>query len=229
MLVEGFHGNRGLVPPSPSVRLASSPCPPRGARPGWRGSEGGEVGGGGARTLRGPGHLQEGREAVREGRGVGATSNGGDGDHLGVDHRAGPGAAGAPAGRAGRLCGDGGDQRLLEAVLLPARGRRVRTAAGQRPAREEPAGPQDRRRGCDLAGAAGRARAGTGLVRATGADPGVAGPDPGPHRYHPGTLPGDPAAREAARGRRHQAVRGGQRHPRGVRAGDAGGPGRRAA
>ena len=28
MVVEGFHGNRGLVPSSPSVRLLLSPCPP---------------------------------------------------------------------------------------------------------------------------------------------------------------------------------------------------------
>jgi len=32
MVAEGFHGNRGLVPLSPRVRLFSS-CPPRGERP----------------------------------------------------------------------------------------------------------------------------------------------------------------------------------------------------
>ena len=33
MVVEGFHGNRGLVPTSPSVRLPISPCPPRDGHP----------------------------------------------------------------------------------------------------------------------------------------------------------------------------------------------------
>ena len=61
--------------------------------------------------------------------------------------------------------------------------------AGQRPAGQEPAGPQDRRRGRDLAGPARCARAGAGFVRATGADPGAARPDPDPDRDHPGTLP----------------------------------------
>ena len=104
---------------------------------------------------------------------------------------------------------------------------RVRGDAGQRPAREEPAGPQDRRLRRDLAGPARRARAGAGLVRAAGADPAAAGPDPGPDRDHPGTRPGDPAAGEAARRRRDQAVLGRHRHHRRLRAGDARGADRR--
>ena len=32
MVMEGFHGNRGLVPASPCVRLLVSPCPPRDGR-----------------------------------------------------------------------------------------------------------------------------------------------------------------------------------------------------
>ena len=60
---------------------------------------------------------------------------------------------------------------LLEAVLLPPRGRRVRGDAGQRPAGQEPAPAQDRRLRRDLAGPARRPRAGPGIVRATGADP----------------------------------------------------------
>ena len=44
---------------------------------------------------------------------------------------------------------------------------RGRGDAGQRPARQEPAGPQDRRRGRDLAGPARRPWPGAGLVRAT--------------------------------------------------------------
>src|SRR3954470_4516638 len=32
MVAEGFHGNRGLVPSSPCVRLPRSPCPPRDGR-----------------------------------------------------------------------------------------------------------------------------------------------------------------------------------------------------
>jgi hypothetical protein len=75
--------------------------------------------------------------------------------------------------RAVTLCGDGGDRGLLEAVLRPARGRRVRRDASQRPAREDVARTRDRRRGRDLAGAARRPRSGPGLVRAAGADPTV--------------------------------------------------------
>ena len=62
---------------------------------------------------------------------------------------------------AGDPGGDGGDQRLLEALLLPARGRPLRGDAGQRPAREEPAG-----RKTDVSDAAWLAQLGAhGLVR----------------------------------------------------------------
>ncbi len=60
------------------------------------------------------------------------------------------------------MCGDGGDQRLLEAVLLPARRRRVRGDAGQRAARQDPARPHK----TDVADATWLAQLGAhGLVR----------------------------------------------------------------
>lgn len=55
----------------------------------------------------------------------------------------------------------------------------------------------------------------------------AAGPDPGEDRDHPGAGPGDPAAGEAAGGRRDQAVLGRLGDHRGVRSGDAGGDDRR--
>ena len=36
MVTEGFHGNRGLVPSSPSVRLLKFPCPPHDGHPDGR-------------------------------------------------------------------------------------------------------------------------------------------------------------------------------------------------
>ena len=93
-----------------------------------------------------------------------------DGDHLGVDHQRGPGPAGSPAPRQGHAGGDGGDQRGLEAVLLPA-GRRTQRAARQRPGRQEHARPQDRRLGFSMAGAVGRLRTREGVVRSARADP----------------------------------------------------------
>ena len=75
-----------------------------------------------------------------------------------------------------------------EAVLLPARGWPERDA-GQCQAREEHARAQERCLGCGVAGRSRRARTGPRLVRATGADPPAAGPDPDPDRDHPRTRP----------------------------------------
>ena len=60
---------------------------------------------------------------------------------------------------------DGGDWGLLEAVLLPPGGRRVRGDVGQRPAREEPTWPQERRVRRDVAGPARCSRTGPQFVR----------------------------------------------------------------
>ncbi len=227
MVVEGFHGNRGLVPLSPCVRLSifSLPSPRRtsvvrveGEQESWKSVHARcagldiskkdakvcvRVAGAGRRktveTVTTWGSMTNQILALR--------------DHLVAEQVT--------------LCGDGGDRGLLEAVLLPARGRRVRGDAGQRPAREEPPGPQERRLRCDLAGPARCPRPGPRLVRAARADPAVAGPDPGPDRDHPRTGPGGPAAGEAARGRRDQAVRGRLRHPRCLRPADARGADRR--
>ena len=179
--------------------------------------------------LCGNGCVEAGREGVRPGRRAGASQDGGDGPRRGPrrptrswqlrEHL---------IDRAGQLGGDGGDRGLLEAVLLPAGGRRVRGDAGQRPAGQEPAGPQERCLRRNLAGSARRARAGPGIVRAAGADPRAAGFDPDPDDDDPGTGPGDPTVGEAAGGRRDQVVQRGQRHHRGVRAVDAAGPDRRA-
>ena len=56
--------------------------------------------------------------------------------------------------------------------------------AGQCTAREELAGPQDRRRRRNLAGSARRAWTGPWVVRPTCTDPAVARPDPHPYRGH---------------------------------------------
>ena len=54
---------------------------------------------------------------------------------------------------------------------------------------KEHAGPQNGCDGCGVAGPARCARPGSGLVRAAGTDPGVAGSDPYPGDAHPGTWP----------------------------------------
>ena len=191
----GQHGGGGLprepwiVAVEPERQTPVSPCPPRGGHRVIRRGEAGGSDGSRARAVRGPGHLQEGRQGLRPGRRRGSPQDRRDGDHVGVDDQPGPGAARAPDRRAGDLRGDGGHRGLLEAVLLPARGRRVRGDVGQRPAGEEPARPQDRRLRRDLAGPARRARAGPRLVRATRADPAAARPDPDPDRDHPRTRP----------------------------------------
>ncbi len=101
--------------------------------------------------------------------------------------------------------GDGGDQRLLETVLLRPGGRPVGGAAGQRPRGPQHARTQDGRLGRGVVGPARRTRPAARLVRATGPDPRAAGPDPHPNRLDPGTLPGGPTPGEAPRGRRDQA------------------------
>ncbi len=77
--------------------------------------------------------------------------------------------------------------------------------AGQCPARQERARPQDRRPGRPVALPAARARARAGELRAAEADPRAARPDPLPQVAHLGApARGQPAA-EGARGRQHQA------------------------
>jgi RNA-directed DNA polymerase len=83
-------------------------------------------------------------------------------------------------GGAGR--GNGPPERAAprpgSTLLLSAGGRRVRLLAGQRPRRQEPAGPQDRCLRRRLAGGAAGAWAAAGQLRAPSPDPGAAGADP---------------------------------------------------
>ena len=66
-----------------------------------------------------------------------------------------------------------------KAAVLPAGGGRVRGLAGQRPGREEPAGPaEDRQAGRGLAVQGRRAADAAAQLRAAAADPPAAGPDP---------------------------------------------------
>src|SRR5512144_608157 len=66
------------------------------------------------------------------------------------DGRRAVGAARLAEGSWGDAGGDGGHERVLEAGVGRARGR-LRAAAGQRPARQEPSRSQDRRQGCRVA------------------------------------------------------------------------------
>lgn len=143
--------------------------PPRGGR--HRRVGRGVDHGSGPQPLRGDGCVEAGREGLCAGRRRGPAQDGRDGPDLGGDHERGPRVAGAPRRRAGELGGDGGDRGLLEAVLLPARGCRVRVDVGQRPPGEEPARPQVGRLRCGVAsqlGAHGLVRV---FVRAARADP----------------------------------------------------------
>src|SRR5215218_916012 len=76
---------------------------------------------------------------------------------------------------------------MLEADLVRARGGRLRAAAGQRLARQDPARPQDRRRRCRLAGGTVGARAAGGQLRAPGPHPRAARPDALPQAADPGS------------------------------------------
>jgi hypothetical protein len=73
---------------------------------------------------------------------------------------------GLAAGRGRQEGGDGATGQLLEARLVGAGGARVGIAAGQRPPRQDPARPQDRRRRRGLAGRAAGVWAAGGQLRA---------------------------------------------------------------
>jgi hypothetical protein len=139
------------------------------------------------------------------------------------------GAAGLAGLRAGELVRDGSHVGVLEAAVLPAR-RRGRVLGGQRPRRQERAGPaEDGPAGRGLAGQVGRAGDAAAIVRAAALAAGAAGLVPVPAHPDPGAFPGEAACGEAAGGHPDQAVERDQRHLRQVGAGDAGGADRRAA
>ncbi len=91
--------------------------------------------------------------------------------------------------RAGHPGGDGGHRPVVEADLVGAGGGGFPAAAGQRPACQDPPGPQDRcvRRG--LAGGAVGAWAAAGQLRAAGGHPGAARPDPLPQAARSRPMP----------------------------------------
>jgi hypothetical protein len=132
----------------------------------------GGQGGSGASAVCGYRHLKEGRQGVRPGSGLGATSDNGERDDLGCDEQRDYGVARTPGRREGHVCGDGVHWRLLEAVLLPAR-RRGERDAGQPARRPQSAGPENRRPRCCVAGRPGRARAVAGLAGPAATDPAV--------------------------------------------------------
>jgi hypothetical protein len=68
--------------------------------------------------------------------------------------------------------------QLLEAGLAGAGGAGLPAAVGQRPPRQDPARPQDRRGRCRLAGGAAGAWAAAGQLRASSPDPGATRSDP---------------------------------------------------
>jgi hypothetical protein len=146
-------------------------------------------------------YLQTRRQGVRADRGAGSDQGHLHGDDVGGGHQPGAGVAGPSGGRGGDVGGDGGHQRLLEAVLLLAGGRSLRGDVGQRPACQEPPGTQNRRQRRRLVGATGRPRPGQRVVRPARTDPPASRPDPNPHHHHPGTGERDPTAGEAPRGR----------------------------
>jgi hypothetical protein len=131
--------------------------------------------------------------------------------------------AGGLAALLGRGAGrDGIHQRLLEAGVLPAGAGGLRVPAlpglaGQGAARAA----QDRQAGLGMAREDHRAGIAGGQLRAAGGDPAAAHPHPLPAAPDPGPHGGEGALREAAGGRAPEAVVGDQRHPRGLRPGDA--------
>ena len=143
MVVEGFHGNRGLVPSSPSVRLLYLPALPATDTCGdpsigkWVAvmevvhvrCAGLDISKKDAKVcvrLAGAGR----RKAVEIVTTWGSTTNQvlALREHLITE----------------KVTCVVMEATAKEAVLLPARGRRVRGDVGQRPAREEPSRPQDR-------------------------------------------------------------------------------------
>jgi hypothetical protein len=168
------------------------------------------------------------RQAVGDGHDQGAERDPqgrpGAGDQ-GVRHYPPPaagdgGLAALPPGRAGR---DGGDQRLLEAGVLPAGAGGLRVPALPGVAGQGAAGAaEDRQAGLGLAGEGHRARDAGGQLRAAGGDPPAPHPYPLPAQARAGADRGEAALREAAGGRAPEAVERGQRRPRGLRPGHAG-------
>jgi hypothetical protein len=138
---------------------------------------------------------------------------------------------------AGRRAAEGVTQVVVEATgqqreapLLQHLPDGLPAAAGQRPPRQDPARPQDRRvrrrlagRGCWSVGCCAAASCPQPPSGSGAAWPAAAsGPVPGPRRRGP-ARPEDPG------GRRHQAGPGRHRRARALGSGDAGGPGRRGA
>src|SRR5215218_1630091 len=116
------------------------------------------------------------------------------------------GGAGWVAGRRGRHPGgDGGHRPILEARLVCPGGGGLGAVVGQRPARQDPARPQDRRLRCRLAGGTVGARAAAGQLRAPGPHPRAARPDALPQAADPGSRLGGPADPEDPGGCWHQA------------------------
>src|SRR5918998_527273 len=124
-----------------------------------------------------------------------------------------------PRGSTGSRCGHGGHGGLLEAGLAHPVRRRLHPGAGERGAREERAGPQDRRGRRDLAGRAARPRADPAELRARARDPSAARPAAHPQAAGPRACEPRPAPAEDARGREPQARLGAHRHHRDERAG----------
>ena len=113
-------------------------------------------------------------------------------------------------------------QRLLEAGVLPAGAGGLRVpavpgVAGQGAARAA----QDRQAGLGVAREDHRGGVAGGQLRAAGGDPPAAHPYPLPQAADPGPHRGEGARGEASGGRAPEAVVGDQRHPRGLRPGDA--------
>ena len=124
----------------------------------------------------------------------------------------GPARVGRLAGRVQRdPRGDGIDRRLLEADLEPARGA-VRVAAGQCPAHQAGAWPQDRRQGLRVVGRPAAARLAARQLRARPATARVARVDTLSHHPGPRARLRDQSPAEDARGRQHQAQQCGHRH-----------------
>lgn len=111
------------------------------------------------------------------------------------------------------------DQRLLEAAVRPAGGGRVRDLAGQRQGHQAPARTcEDRPVGRGVVGQSRRTADAAFQPCATATDPGVARPDRLAVGSGGDTHCGEAACGEATRERTDQAVRGGLRHLRGLRA-----------
>jgi hypothetical protein len=115
----------------------------------------------------------------------------------------------------------------LQAGVVGAGGARVPAHAGQRPPRQDPAWPQDRRRRCRLAGGVAGAWPAAGQLRAPGGHPGAAGARPATANGRVQATPPRPSA--SKRPWKTPASSWTRSPPTcwAPRVGDAGGPGRR--